>query len=239
MIRPTTKVHDVLGDVIVRGYADGLTRDDIPADNWEPFVRTMPHSEYPSGSSCLCTAAAVALNKLLGDNGGDDDNLFVNTIGMPLTMKKIENSVVDDDSPSTNEIPYGSWTEIETICGQSRLWGGMHFSSAVPAGHDLCYPIGIRVYETITKLTTGIAPEFVMDVASVTNDNEQQQQQHPPVKEIRCPNDFDIDSDEEITDEEDNSESSAVSSTGETLQLLVLLLINCMLIAVGGQCFIN
>lgn len=21
---------------------------------WQPFIRTMPHSEYPSASSCIC-----------------------------------------------------------------------------------------------------------------------------------------------------------------------------------------
>lgn len=53
--RPTTMVKLELGDTLVEAYA-GADKgvQTMKASEWEPFVRTMPHSEYPSTSSCLC-----------------------------------------------------------------------------------------------------------------------------------------------------------------------------------------
>ena len=44
-----------LGDELVETYA-GPDRGvaTIKAEEWQPFIRTMPHSEYPSASSCIC-----------------------------------------------------------------------------------------------------------------------------------------------------------------------------------------
>ncbi|CAN0270974.1 unnamed protein product, partial [Scytosiphon promiscuus] len=33
----------------------------MKASEWEPFIRMMPHSEYPSGSACICEVRALSL----------------------------------------------------------------------------------------------------------------------------------------------------------------------------------
>lgn len=44
-----------LGERSVKTYAGpGQGVKSIKASEWEPFVRTMPHSEYPSASACIC-----------------------------------------------------------------------------------------------------------------------------------------------------------------------------------------
>lgn len=44
-----------LGDELVETYAGpDLGVATIKAEEWEPFIRTMPHSEYPSASACIC-----------------------------------------------------------------------------------------------------------------------------------------------------------------------------------------
>lgn len=44
-----------LGDELVEAYAGpGQGVQVMKASEWEPFIRTMPHSEYPSGSACIC-----------------------------------------------------------------------------------------------------------------------------------------------------------------------------------------
>jgi hypothetical protein len=193
LIRPTTLVHDVMGGAPVMAYAEGLVVQDLPADNWEPFVRTMPHSEYPSGSACLCTAAATALKELLGDD------LFSDTIGSPLVMRKIEGSVVE--SPVT--MAYNSWDEIRTICGESRLWGGMHFSASVPQGNELCEPIGVKIHQSIVKeLSQGVVPEFVMYVA---------EEDVGRPEEVRCPKDYKDD------DGTKNDNDKETTNNGESL----------------------
>ncbi len=37
-----------------------LLNSDARANAQEPYIRTMPHSEYPSGSSCLCEVSQSA-----------------------------------------------------------------------------------------------------------------------------------------------------------------------------------
>ncbi|CAM9281589.1 unnamed protein product [Hapterophycus canaliculatus] len=57
--RPPSVVKRVLGDEKVETYAgpdQGV--QSIKASEWEPIIRTMPHSEYPSASACLCEVRA-------------------------------------------------------------------------------------------------------------------------------------------------------------------------------------
>jgi len=69
--RPTTIVHELLGDKLVDTYAGPLMQAQfIPATEWQPFIRTMPHAEYPSGSACICTAYKETMVLL---NEGEDD----------------------------------------------------------------------------------------------------------------------------------------------------------------------
>lgn len=45
--------------------------------------------------------------------------------------------------------------EIAHICGQSRIWGGMHFRAAVPEAEQLCKGIGLAAYEEVRVLRGG------------------------------------------------------------------------------------
>ena len=44
---------------------------------------------------------------------------------------------------------------MEHVCGASRLWGGMHFPDAVPAGKRLCSGIGEHAYRRVSFLVAG------------------------------------------------------------------------------------
>ena len=54
--RPPSVIDDKLGDKTFTTYAgpDEEEPQEIKASEWEPFIRTMPHSEFPSGSACIC-----------------------------------------------------------------------------------------------------------------------------------------------------------------------------------------
>ncbi|CAN0551951.1 unnamed protein product, partial [Ectocarpus sp. 8 AP-2014] len=86
----------------------------IKASEWEPFIRTMPHSEYPSGSSCLCEAFARQIEYFLGDD----------TIEPALEFPPGPPPPGFDAPP----LEFASWSEISQVCGDSRAWGGMHFT---------------------------------------------------------------------------------------------------------------
>lgn len=53
--RPPSIVRDEFGESWIESYAgaeEGVQY--IKASDWEPYIRTMPHSEFPSASACIC-----------------------------------------------------------------------------------------------------------------------------------------------------------------------------------------
>ncbi|CAM9870915.1 unnamed protein product [Ectocarpus fasciculatus] len=122
--RPPTMIRYLLGDELVEAYAgpdEGVQT--MKASEWEPFIRTMPHSEYPSASACLCEAFAQQVGNFFGDDTIDPALQFP-----PGPLPPGFNASLEFDS----------WSEVSQVCGDSRVWGGMHFAGAVPAGAELC-----------------------------------------------------------------------------------------------------
>ena len=127
------------------------------ANDWEPYIRTMPHAEYPSGSSCVCKAWANAhINLLEIDEFPVTQTLTYSALSSDYEPLSTPASEVSQD--------FNSFTDVADICGQSRLWGGMHFTKSIEAGEDLCGDIGTRVADVIRKLFNGQAPDYVADI---------------------------------------------------------------------------
>jgi membrane-associated phospholipid phosphatase len=81
---------------------------------WEPLLQTPPFPEYPSGHSVISSAAAVSLTRLFGDNFAFTD---------------------------TTEVEYGagqrnfsSFRQAAEEAAISRLYGGIHYRSAIENG---------------------------------------------------------------------------------------------------------
>ena len=73
-VRPTTVVHELFDDEVFDTYAGPfMGSNEIKAREWQPYVRTMPHAEYPAGSACVCTAFAETLQQLTGTDEIDFD----------------------------------------------------------------------------------------------------------------------------------------------------------------------
>ncbi|CAM9509280.1 unnamed protein product, partial [Scytosiphon promiscuus] len=120
--RPPTVIRELLGGEHVETYAGpDAGVQTIRAEEWMPFIRTMPHSEYPSASSCICEAYVEQIREWLD---GEDE------IDPPIQFPPPE--------LGTPVLEFSSWSEISEMCGDSRYWGGMHFERAVPAGVELC-----------------------------------------------------------------------------------------------------
>ena len=59
LVRPTTWIQEEMGEEDFDTYAGPYQgARTIKGKNFEAFVRVMPHSEYVSGSGCICTAMA-------------------------------------------------------------------------------------------------------------------------------------------------------------------------------------
>jgi membrane-associated phospholipid phosphatase len=104
--------------------------DGHPADEpgWSSFLVTPPVPDYPSTHTVLGAAAAAVMRELLGTD-------FVS-----FTM--------------TSGAPYGgitrrfwSLSEAARENGASRVFAGIHFSTAVTAGYELGDRVGVWVFE--------------------------------------------------------------------------------------------
>ncbi|CAM9706452.1 unnamed protein product, partial [Scytosiphon promiscuus] len=123
--RPPSVIKDVLGDEMVETYAgpdQGV--QSMKASEWEPFIRTMPHSEYPSASACLCEAFARQVENFLGSD-----------VIEPALQFPPGDPPAGFDSPP---LEFSTWSEVSEVCGDSRFWGGLHFEEAVTGGVELC-----------------------------------------------------------------------------------------------------
>jgi membrane-associated phospholipid phosphatase len=81
---------------------------------WEPLLITPPFPEYPSGHSTQSAAAAAVLSKLFGENFAFEDRTHEGDGVRPRRFVSFE--------AAANE------------AGMSRLYGGIHFRSAIERG---------------------------------------------------------------------------------------------------------
>ena len=82
--------------------------------NWEPILNTPPFPEYPSGHSTVSGAMDAVLTSFFGEN-----HAFEDTTGSP-----------DGRNPRR----FNSFHEAAEEAGISRLYGGIHFHSAIIDG---------------------------------------------------------------------------------------------------------
>ncbi|SKC15036.1 vanadium-dependent haloperoxidase [Dyadobacter psychrophilus] len=92
-------------ETVINAYMD---------EKWRPLLQTPPFPEYTSGHSVISTAAAVVLTAILGDNFVFDDNTET-PYGLPVRRFK-------------------SFRDASDEAAISRLYGGIHFRSAIVNG---------------------------------------------------------------------------------------------------------
>ena len=143
LIRPTSVVQ-ALGEEMVTSFAG--THE---AKDWVPFIRVMPHAEYPSGSGCICLAVAQYIDEFLSDQYGVDSI---------ATTWEFEGSGIDP-------VTFDKMMDLVDVCGKSRLWGGMHFTASVPDSYTLCDGVGTKGYTNLMKplLGSGTYAELMDD----------------------------------------------------------------------------
>lgn len=141
-VRPFSAIRHIYGDDPITAWGGpGMgTVNDIPADQWRPYLNTADHPEYPSGSASFCAAHAQASRLYLGT---DDLNW---TVPIPAGSSVVEPGI----TPAVDtELYFPTFTDFQTRCGYSRLWGGVHFEDAILSGFDLGAQIGTNAYEFV------------------------------------------------------------------------------------------
>ncbi len=104
---------------------------------WAPFLQTPPFPEYPSGHSTITAAAAAVLTQLMGDNIAFIDS---------------------------TEYQYGhgvrsfkSFKEAAQQASISRLYGGIHYKSAIDNGAIMGEKIGLWVLQKAKTRKNAVA----------------------------------------------------------------------------------
>ncbi len=95
---------------------------------------------------------------LTGQDGSGD---------FPLTMEvKAGSSKTEPGVTPQNNITlsYTAWSEVQDACGESRLYGGMHFSKAVPGGRELCTGLASHIVNRAEKLKMGDSSGALADL---------------------------------------------------------------------------
>ena len=121
----------------------------------------MPHSEYPSGSACICTSWANAMIEVFGM----DNVTTVLPNGLQVSFAAFSSEKEPLSTPSNNiTIHYDSFSAVAHRCAQTRLEAGLHFTASVPDAIQLCQNIGTKVAKSMRSLANGVRPDYIVDI---------------------------------------------------------------------------
>ncbi|ADV48310.1 vanadium-dependent haloperoxidase [Cellulophaga sp. E16_2] len=101
-------------------------------ENWKPVLQTPPFPEYTSGHSVVSGAAATTLTSIFGENFDFEDDSEIN-FGLPVRHFK-------------------SFLQAADEAAISRMYGGIHYRSAVEVGINQGRDLGGFVNKKLTML---------------------------------------------------------------------------------------
>lgn len=157
-VRPFSAIREVYGDdpVTAWGGPGQGTVFDLPATEWKSYLEEPDHPEYPSGSACFCAAHAQSARLFLGTDDLTVGGLFTGfVVERQVGSSRIEPGL----TPAVaTDLVFPNWTQFAADCGQSRVWAGIHFQSAVDESVKLCDVFGERAYDYVKALIDGVAP---------------------------------------------------------------------------------
>lgn len=103
-------------------------------ENWAPILQTPPFPEYSSGHSVVSGAAAIVLTEIFGDNFYFDDDTEV-PFGLPVRS-------------------FNSFEEASLEAANSRLYGGIHYRTAIEEGMNQGQRLGNYVVNKLQMTTS-------------------------------------------------------------------------------------
>jgi len=130
MVRPFTAVRYLYGNQTIASYSKevGKVVDDMPGCDWDSFLPTANHPEYPSATAAYCGSVAELMRL---DTGSDV------TDGFEWKISKYSSLLEAAQPPEDITLVFPTWTDWETQCAMSRVWAGTHFVDAVTEGMAL------------------------------------------------------------------------------------------------------
>jgi hypothetical protein len=155
-VRPFSAIRHLYKDssVTAWGGPGKGTVSDLPANQWQSYLGTADHPEYPSGSASFCSAHAEA-SRLYFDSDVLGSDVHGWSVPAPQGSSRIEPGV----TPSQDIMlgPWNTWTDFEEECGLSRLWGGVHFMASIVAGRNMGKAVGKLAHDFVQAHIDGTA----------------------------------------------------------------------------------
>lgn len=151
----------------------------VDKEDWTPYIRVMPHAEYPSGSASICWSIAGYVDAWIQDTNtlgatckaGACD---ATSVSYSKTFAKGSSKTEPDVVPAA-DITH-TFTDMDDVamkCSESRLWGGMHYRPAIDASKELVKGFGEEAYKFTQRLLNGdrlpgILPEDMPKVPTLS-----------------------------------------------------------------------
>ncbi|WP_405716393.1 hypothetical protein OG264_39410 (plasmid) [Streptomyces xanthophaeus] len=146
--RPVTAIRHVYGKskITAWGGPGKGTVDDIRANEWRSYLNVGDHPEYPSGSTTLCSATSQAARRFF-----DSDDLdWTIDYAAGSTLVEAGQTPAKDLS-----ITFATWTDFTRTCGNSRVWGGVHFQKTVDRSIEWGAQFGDLAHDFVQRQVKG------------------------------------------------------------------------------------
>lgn len=131
LVRPPTLIRRLGPAQILDTYPTALK-----STEFEPYIRTMPHSEFPSGSASICNTIQNYTDGWLIARG-------LSPLSIALSFPPGSSLKEPGSTPNTTlDIRFDSMTQLAAACRQSRLDAGLHFTAAVNQLGSHCQGLG-------------------------------------------------------------------------------------------------
>jgi hypothetical protein len=148
-VRPVSTVRYFYGNTKVNAYAGPYQGTKLmDGSDWNSFLRTMPHSDFPSGTACICVAFAEYVERFRGTPG------FVNLRWDFMPGSSMREPGVTPAAPISK-----TWTTTQEFineCSYSRLHAGVHFNSTITATIDFCEGLGAQAFNKWYDFAKGV-----------------------------------------------------------------------------------
>jgi len=123
--RPVTAIREA--------HTDGNDATERDAA-WTPLVPTPPYPGHPGNMACLGAAQSRVLERLIGRDDVPFDITWTATTGPNVTRR------------------YNGFRELANEGGQSRIWGGIHFTFETLASFGSCTRLGDYAADNVLRV---------------------------------------------------------------------------------------
>eukprot|EP00761_Pharyngomonas_kirbyi_P005867 gb/GECH01005873.1/.p1 GENE.gb/GECH01005873.1/~~gb/GECH01005873.1/.p1 ORF type:complete len:262 (+),score=56.22 gb/GECH01005873.1/:1-786(+) len=151
-VRPVSIIRHLYGDQDMNGLqkpGEGL--QPIKGRQWRFYAYTDAHPEYPSGTTCFCYSLLGAIQGVTGSANFSSPFQVVYPAG---------SSMYEPGATPKQTIASPAYTSLKEIgrdCGESRIWGGVHFRDSIEEPEEPCTEIGLRAAERYLRMVNGVS----------------------------------------------------------------------------------